>query len=196
MCRNSAGWFVPNAYSATESTGKCCFSRPMGPKRFKEDFTIRPVGSAVRRDRRTARATGRRRRGRFDLLTGPNHLYISTNEPAAGNAAPCAPMTIVSRARLRDPLKRIESPRSGGSHAARTDPRSRPSRPHGIADAEARREPEILRRCHGHDHQRTEGRVGLSAWLGRLRALFAEADGIEDLRHGAHGAARTQPAGA
>ena len=107
-----------------------------------------------------------------------------------------APMTIASRARLRDPLSGLHAHASGGHHAARTDPRSRPSRPHGTADAEARREPEILRRRHGHDRERAEGRVGLSARLGRLRALFAQADGVEDLRHGAHGAARAQPAGA
>ncbi len=35
-----------------------------------------------------------------------------------------------------------------------------------------------------------------SARLGRLRALFAEADGIEDLRHGAHGVAGAKSAGA
>ena len=35
-----------------------------------------------------------------------------------------------------------------------------------------------------------KGDVGLSARLGRLRALYAEADRVEDLRHGAHGAAR------
>ena len=65
---------------------------------------------------------------------------------------------------------------------ARTDLRSRPSRPHGIADAEARRKPEILCRRDGHDRQRPQGRVGLPARLGRLRALFAQADGVENLR--------------
>src|SRR6185503_8487632 len=78
----------------------------------------------------------------------------------------------------------------------RADLRSCPSRPHGIADAEAGREPEILRRRHGHDGQWPEGLFGLFARLGRLRAIFAEADGFENLRHGAHGAARPQPAGA
>jgi len=48
----------------------------------------------------------------------------------------------------------------------------------------------------GHDDQRPAGRVRLSSRLGRLRALFAETDCVEDLRHGAHGAARAQPAGA
>ena len=49
---------------------------------------------------------------------------------------------------------------------------------------------------HGHDGQRPKGRVGLSARLGRLRALFAQTDGVEDVGHGAHGVARAQPAGA
>ena len=84
----------------------------------------------------------------------------------------------------------------GERNETRADLRSRPSRPHGIADAEARREPEILRRRDGHDRQRPQGRVGLSARLGRLRALFAQADRLEDLGHGAHGAAGAQPAGA
>src|SRR6266853_4651928 len=60
-------------------------------------------------------------------------------------------------------------------NAAGADFRSRPSRPPGIADAETRREPEVLCRRDGHDHQRPQGRVGLSARLGRLRALFVEA---------------------
>src|ERR1700759_716809 len=70
------------------------------------------------------------------------------------------------------------------AHEPRAGLRSRPSRPYGIADAEAGREPEILCRRHGHDGQRPTGRVGLLARLGRLRALFAEANGVEDVGHG------------
>ena len=38
----------------------------------------------------------------------------------------------------------------------------------------------VLRRRHGHDRERPRGRFGLSARLGRLRALFASTHGGED----------------
>ena len=143
---------------------------------------------ASRRRARGASAARRirQRLTRIAALFGRRNAPLARTDhaiyrPAGADPAPPSPSTncsTTSRARSSD----------GGSHASRADLRSRPSRPYGIADAEARGEPEVLRRRHGHDGQRAKGRVRLFARLGRLRALFAEADGIEDLRHGAHGA--------
>src|SRR3954470_2041213 len=168
------------------------FSRPTGLRALKRDFTIRAVGPRFRDGLVILDGSSSTSAVLLDLLTGPNHLYIGTNEPAAL----CRPP---ARCRLRQiagsgPADR--KPRLGGHHATRTDPRSRSSRPHGAVDTEAGREPEIFRRRDGHDRQRAKGRVGLFARLGRLRALFAQTDGVEDVRHGAHGVARAQPAGA
>ena len=62
--------------------------------------------------------------------------------------------------------------------------RPRASGPSGTADAEARREPQLLRQRHGDDRDGAPGRLGLPARLGRLRAPHAEADGGEGRRHG------------
>ena len=82
-----------------------------------------------------------------------------------------------------------------GYHDRRTHPRHRPSRPSRNADADIRGEPQILRRRHGHDPERRERRQRLSARLGRLRALFAQAHRLEDLGHGACRLPHPQPAG-
>src|SRR5260370_2306540 len=75
----------------------------------------------------------------------------------------------------------------------RADFRSRPSRPHGIADAETRREPEIFRRRDGHDHQRPQRGIDLSARLGRLRALFPKTDTFENFGNETYGPALPNP---
>ena len=64
-------------------SGNAAFSRPAGPGAFKEDFTIRAVGPPFGDGSSSRMARHSLSAAMFDLLTGPNHLYISTNEPAA-----------------------------------------------------------------------------------------------------------------
>ena len=62
--------------------------------------------------------------------------------------------------------------------------RSRAPRARRTLVAEDGREPSVLHRCDGHDGEWPARRLGLSAWLGRLRTPHAQADGLERGRHG------------
>ena len=59
------------------------FSRRAGSGVFKEDFTIRAVDRRSKEGLSSWMARHSLSAAMFDLLTGPNHLYISTNELAA-----------------------------------------------------------------------------------------------------------------
>src|SRR4051794_29723096 len=84
------------------------FSRPTGLRALKRDFTIRAVGPRFRDGLVILDGSSSTSAVLLDLLTGPNHLYIGTNEPAA-LCRPPARERIATCARSRDPGQRIAS---------------------------------------------------------------------------------------
>src|SRR5262249_4212577 len=92
----------------------------------------------------------------------------------------CRPTTWCWRSRGHSGT--IDQTQKTETYDFRTDPRHCSSRPCRTPHSEVRGKPQVLRRRHGYDAKRREGRQRLFPRMGRLRALFAQTDGVEHFR--------------